>query len=465
MNLLESLRISWRSIRGHKLRSTLTTLGVIIGIAAVITFVTLGTGLQDEIVGDISPDDQQNVYVWAASPENSGQGPLAGAQPVFTQRDASAVANLTGVDDAYVYTRIPGQSVTYAGDTVPRDGGFIGTGPGYFDTEDFAEGERFERGEAQAVINPAMAGLFDGNVSVGDTLTLGIYQGVQIDVTVTGILKDSESMSAFEGFAPSPRLYVPADLTENADTQTELPDLSKEELSNRSEEELSGLPGDRNVSNQSELSNQSNLSGALAGLLGQSTPGESSRHIALVVEAPSKSEADIERAKTETEAYLNSTESDASDRSKGLTFQLKTSAELISQLEDVLNLLQDFIVGIAGISLLVGSIGIANIMLVSVTERTREIGIMKAVGAQRRDILELFIVEAVILGVLGAILGTALGLLAGYAVAGYIGIPWVFPVGWTALAIAVGIAVGVLAGLYPAWSAARTDPIDALRYE
>jgi len=450
MNPLESLRISWRSIRGHKLRSTLTTLGVIIGIAAVITFVTLGTGLQDEIVGDISPDDQQNVYVWAAPPEDSGQGPLAGAQPVFTQRDASEVANLSGVDDAYVYTRIPGQSVTYAGDTVPRDGGFVGTGPGYFDAEDFAEGERFERGEAQAVINPAMAGLFDGNVSVGDTLTLGIYQGVQIDVTVTGILEDSESMSAFEGFAPSPRLYVPADLTENADTRTEL---------NLSDEELSELLGDR------EISNQSNLSGELGGLLGQSTPGESSRHIALVVEAPSKSDADIERVKTETEAYLDSAESDASDRSEGLAFQLKTSAELISQLEDVLDLLQDFIVGIAGISLLVGSIGIANIMLVSVTERTREIGIMKAVGAQRRDILELFIVEAVILGVLGAILGTALGLLAGYVVAGYIGIPWVFPVGWTALAIVVGIAVGVLAGLYPAWNASRTDPIDALRYE
>ena len=459
MNLLESLRISWRSIRGHKLRSTLTTLGVIIGIAAVITFVTLGTGLQDEIVGDISPDDQQNVYVWAAPPEDSGQGPLAGAQPVFTQRDAGEIANLSGVDDAYVYTRVPGQSVTYAGDTVPRDSGFIGTGPGYFDTEDFAEGDRFERGETQAVINPAMAGLFDENVSVGDTLTLGIYQGVQIDVTVTGILENSESMSAFEGFAPSPRLYVPADLTENTETQTGLPDLSEEEFSNLSEEELSELLGDR------EISNRSNLSGELADLLGQSTPGESSRHIALVVEATSKSDADIDRAKAETEAYLNSTESDASDRSEGLTFQLKTSAELISQLEDVLNLLQDFIVGIAGISLLVGSIGIANIMLVSVTERTREIGIMKAVGAQRRDILVLFIVEAVILGVLGAILGTALGLLAGYAVAGYIGIPWVFPVGWTALAIAVGIAVGVLAGLYPAWSASRTDPIDALRYE
>ncbi|MEF8826921.1 MAG: ABC transporter permease [Halapricum sp.] len=410
MNPIESLRISWRAIRGHKLRSTLTTLGVIIGIAAVITFVTLGAGLQDEIIGDISPDDQQNVYVWAAPPENSGQGPLAGAQPVFTQRDANNIANLSGVDDAYVYTQVPGQSVTYAGQTVPRDSGFIATGPGYFD-DDIAEGVRFESGTNEAVVNPAMAGLFEENVTVGDTLTLGIFRGTRVNVTVVGILENSESMSAFEGFSPAPRLYVPADFQ------------------------------------------------------GVGAVDEDPRYIAMVAEAPSKSAPDIDRTKAVTEEYLNSSDSDASDRAEGLGFQLKTSTELISQLEDVLNLLQDFVVGIAGISLLVGSIGIANIMLVSVTERTREIGIMKAVGAQRRDILGLFIIEAVILGVLGAVLGTLLGVAAGYVVAGYIGIPWVFPTTWSAIAIVVGIVVGVLAGLYPAWNASRTDPIDALRYE
>ncbi|MFW6018617.1 MAG: ABC transporter permease [Halapricum sp.] len=420
MNLLESLRISWRSIRGHKLRSTLTTLGVIIGIAAVITFVTLGAGLQEGIVGDISPDDQRNVYTWAAPPENSGQGPLSGAQPVFTQRDAGAVANLSGVDDAYVYTQVPGQSVTYGNETISRQSGFIATGSGYLDDEEIADGRRFsggsasiENGSIEAVLNPAMAGLFEENVSVGDTLTLGVFQGQQVNVTVVGILEDSDSRSAFEGFGPSPRLYIPADFQFIANA------------------------------------------------------GEQPRYIAMVAEAPTKSDADIEQVKRVTEEYLTSSESDAGERAarQELAFELKTSPELIGQLQDVLDLLQNFVVGIAGISLLVGSIGIANIMLVSVTERTREIGIMKAVGAQRRDILGLFIVEAIILGVLGAILGTALGLAAGYAVAGYIGIPWVFPVEWTAIAIVVGIAVGVLAGLYPAWNASRTDPIDALRYE
>ncbi len=144
---------------------------------------------------------------------------------------------------------------------------------------------------------------------------------------------------------------------------------------------------------------------------------------------------------------------------------LQTSTELLQQLEDILGLLQNFIVGIAAISLVVGSIGIANIMLVSVTERTREIGIMKAVGAQNRDVLGLFLTEAVILGAIGAVLGTVLGLAVGYLGAWYIELPLVYPYEYVALAIAVGILVGVASGLYPAWQAARTDPIDALRYE
>ena len=208
--------------------------------------------------------------------------------------------------------------------------------------------------------------------------------------------------------------------------------------------------------------NQSLLSDGSTSLFGE---GETPRYRAMIVESPSADESDISRTKEAARTYLESDESDAAERAEGLTFQLKTSTELLSQLEDVFNLLQNFIVGIAGISLLVGSIGIANIMLVSVTERTREIGIMKAVGAQRRDILGLFLVEAIILGVIGAVFGTLLGLGAGFALAEFVGVPYVFPTTWAAVAVVVGILVGVLAGLYPAWSASRTDPIDALRYE
>jgi len=100
-----------------------------------------------------------------------------------------------------------------------------------------------------------------------------------------------------------------------------------------------------------------------------------------------------------------------------------------------------------------------------VTERTQEIGIMKAVGAQNRDVLQLFLLEAVLLGVFGAVAGVPVGILGAYAAAEYVGLSLVFPLEWFGIAVAVGLLVGVVAGLYPAWNAARTDPIDALRYE
>jgi len=146
------------------------------------------------------------------------------------------------------------------------------------------------------------------------------------------------------------------------------------------------------------------------------------------VEAESADQSDIDAARESATDYLESDASDASEfLGDDLEVQLQTSTELLGQLQDVLDLLRNFIVGIAAISLLVGSIGIANIMLVSVTERTREIGIMKAVGAQNRDVLGLFLTESVILGVIGAILGTGLGLVGGYLGAQYVDLPLVYP--------------------------------------
>jgi putative ABC transport system permease protein len=104
-------------------------------------------------------------------------------------------------------------------------------------------------------------------------------------------------------------------------------------------------------------------------------------------------------------------------------------------------------------------------MLVSVTERTREIGIMKAVGARNRDVMELFLVEATLLGTGGALVGLPLGLAVAWGAAQYAEVGFALAPFWSVLAVLVGVLVGVVAGLYPAWRAASVDPIDALRYE
>ena len=413
MEIVESLRLAWRSLRSHKLRSTLTTLGVVIGIATVITLVTLGTSLQADIIGEISGDQTSNMYVWITTPGGGG-GPGANTQPVFTSHDVAELNDIAGVRRAIPQVAVPTAALTYRNDTVARSS-IIATSPAYLAGQEFARGRNFRMGEREAVLNPLAATQFERNVTVGDEVAIQLGSGRSVNVTVVGILNSSSSLGPFEGFGTQARVYVPADPFYGATIESP-------------------------------------------------TSGESVRVYPLLT-ISAEDPATIEATQERVQAYLRNRSDAAQLKPESYVFEVSTNEQLLDQVRDILNTLTGFITGVAVISLIVGSIGIANVMLVSVTERTKEIGIMKAVGAQNRDVLQLFLLEAVMLGVLGSILGTLVGIAGAYVATEYIDLPLVFAYQWFGIAVVVGVVVGVVAGLYPAWNAARIDPIDALRYE
>ena len=411
MDLAETFRMSFRSIKGHKVRSSLSAFGVVIGIAAVVTLATLGTSLQADIVGQVAGDRAPNMYVWAGA--SNGQ-PGVAAQPVFTQHDVERIRALDDVAAVLPRGLVAATAISHDGNTVSQQG-VIATHPAQFDGADFAVGEPFEQGSRQVVLNPLAARMFDDTATAGDEVTVRLADGREVDATVAGVLNSSSGLGQFDGQSSQPRVYVPTDPFY-----------------------------DRTVRSP--------------------TQGTEQRVYPLLTVVAPDHEA-LPATQSAVESYLTG-ESDAQQlRPDTYDLNVRTDEDLVQQVREILNTLTAFVTGIAVVSLIVASLGIANVMLVSVTERTREIGIMKAVGAQNVDVLQLFLVQAVLLGVIGSLFGVALGALGGFLATDYVGLPLVFAVEWVPIAIAVGVGVGIVTGLYPAWSAARVDPIDALRYE
>jgi len=146
-------------------------------------------------------------------------------------------------------------------------------------------------------------------------------------------------------------------------------------------------------------------------------------------------------------------------------FEIMSNDSLIEQFRSLTFAVRVGVIVISSISLLAAGIGIMNIMLVSVTERTREIGVRRAIGAKKRNILTQFILEAVVICQMGGLIGVALGILGGNAAAFYFKTPPVIPMDWVVLGLLICSAVGIVFGTYPAFKAANLDPIESLRYE
>ena len=406
----ETLSIAVRSLRSHRLRSVLTVLGVVVGIAAVVTFVTVGASLKADIVGEVEGSSANNIYLLSTPAED--EGPPDAPRPVFTEHDVAQLRAVDGAVQVVPQGNLPVSALSYRNDTVGRQQ-VTATTPAAFEGASFIAGRPFDSGAREIIINRQAQTVFDRNLSVGEELRVTRRSGDTTNVTVVGVVNGTGTELPFQSFVSQARFYFPT--APFYETVVESPTLG--------------------VNQRAYLQ-------------------------VTVVADP----GDLSATQAAVRDYL--ADSDATTlQPGGYELSARTSGDIADSLEDLVGRLTRFVTGLAVLSLLVGAIGIANIMLVSVTERTREIGIMKAVGGRNRDVLVLFLTEATLLGALGALVAVPVGLAGAVVATEYADIGLTVPLGWVGLPIAVGLVVGALAGLYPAWRAARVDPIDALRRE
>lgn len=393
MNLVESFRIAIRALNANKVRSALTMLGVIIGVAAVILLVSLGTGVQDQITGQIADLGSNTLFVF---PGDITQG--GGSQEItkqFTMDDVEYLRTrlgpqMTVVPELQASAEVRSGNKTNSTTIVGLDENAKETAFAKMDT-----GRWPLRGEVVGASRVVVLGkqvrdkLFPGQDPVGRT----------IDVNGTPFRIIGVLQSRGGGFGGS-------------------------------QDNLITLP----VTTAQQLLGTSNIS-------------------EIFVRAPDASQIDAVKAQVEMAMRVHF--------SGKVT--VMTQAQTLGFLSTILGTLTAMLAGLASISLLVGGIGIMNIMLVSVSERTREIGIRKAVGARTYDILSQFVIEAVVLSVIGGGIGILIG--AGGALAFHPLVPAKVTPWAVALAFLFSAGVGVFFGVYPAWRASRLDPIVALRYE
>jgi putative ABC transport system permease protein len=426
MKLRDTLTMATRFLTGHRLRSALTIVGIVIGIATVVVFASFGLSVQTDVVSEFEETSASEIFVVTGNvgigddDDDGGGGGFFGgsldsvALPALTTYDVDQLRTIDGVQSVIPRGSVQITSVTDGQQTVVLDS-LTATTTNAFNEDSIVAGRTFESGVGgEVVVSNSTVDRFGGNISVGDTLTID-YGNRQEEVTIVGVA--SQARGGFGSFGDfSPSIYVPTD------------------------------PYYEEYGQTAQSANQ----GVEQTAYRQTT----------IVADPN----DVSGTKERVEAYLTES-SDATQVLGDVELTVQSTADLVEGIESVLTDIIRLVTGIGVLALLVGAFGIANIMLVSVTERTKEIGIMKANGAQNREVMGLFLAESVLLGLAGAIVGIPVGLVVGFAASAYAEVGFTIPYTWILIASLMGMITGIVSGLYPAWRAARVDPIDALRYE
>ncbi len=416
MNVIETFRTGFEAVVTHRLRSSLTVLGIMIGIAAVILTVGLGEGAQQQISSQISALGTNLLTISPGSTtSSSGIRGGFGSADTLTQADAAALSSKTVAPDIAAVAPTVTESETLVAGTTNWTTTVVGTNPSWLTV----------RGRSMT----------EGRFIAGHDLT------TRADVVVLG------STTAEELFGLRDAIGQP--VTINGLPMTVIGVLN-----------TVGSSGSSGSSTTADQDDQAivPLTTATTQLFGGANRDSVD---SILVQATSSS--DISAAYQESTNELNSLHqiTVASDADYTIT----PESSLLSTATSVDKTLTVLLGGIAGISLLVGGIGVMNIMLVSVTERTREIGLRKALGATPRAIRRQFLVEASVLGLVGGMLGAALGLIGAEVLPHFISEPIALSAAATVGAIVVAVGIGVAFGVYPAGRAARLAPIDALRSE
>jgi len=412
MNPLQSARVALRALRVNKLRSALTMLGIIIGVGAVIAMVGVGAGAQARVAEQIQSLGSNLIIVLSGSTTAGGIRGGQGTRLTITEEDAAAI----GREIAAVHASAGAPSMRGTAQIVYGNlnwaTGIQGVTPEYFEAREWTTvaGRVFTPEDLAGATKVALLGQTTAQNLFGDADPLGqIVRIKKVPFTVIGLL-DRKGQNSW----------------------------------GQDQDDVAVIP----------------LTTAKKKVLGVSQANARSvGAISIKIRAGEdmvEAEAQIRELLRQRHRLQPYQDDD---------FTVRNLSEILQAQEESSKVMTYLLAAIASVSLLVGGIGIMNIMLVSVTERTREIGLRMAVGARGRDILLQFLVEAVTLSLIGGVIGIALGLGSSRAISEFAEWRTQVPAASVAMAFGFAAGVGVFFGFYPARKAARLDPIEALRYE